>query len=173
MRSGVLAEFESEDAIVRAWGELSRAGFVRVTSFTPYAVRRLVGPAKPTAVLWVMLAAALLGGAGGYALQWWCNARSYPIDVGGRPLHSVVAFIPITFESAVLASSVTGFFAMLAACGLPHLSHPVFEVEGFERATVDRFWIGVDDRDPRFDEGVAGALLRLGALRCERVGAGR
>jgi hypothetical protein len=170
VRSGVLAEFPSEDALVRAWEELSRAGYARVTSFTPYLVRRLAGPPATTAVLWIMLAAALLGGAGGYGLEWWCNARSYPIDVGGRPLHAAVAFIPIAFESAVLASSVTGFIGMLVACGLPRLSHPVFEIDGFERATVDRFWIGVDEADPRFEEGVADTLLRMGALRCERLG---
>ena len=169
MHSGVLAEFASEDAIVAAWEELARAGYVRVTSFTPYAVRRIVGPPTTTPVLWIMLAAALFGGAGGYALQWWCNAKSYPLDVGGRPLHSAVAFIPITFESAVLASSVTGFFAMLVACGLPRLSHRVFEIDGFERASVDRFWIGVDETDPRFDEGVSDTLLRMGALRCARL----
>jgi hypothetical protein len=168
--SGVLAEFASEDAVVAAWEELARAGYVRVTTFTPYAVRRLVGPPTTTPVLWIMLAAALFGGAGGYALQWWCNARAYPLDVGGRPLHSAIAFIPITFESAVLAASVTGFLAMLVACGLPHLSHPVFEIDGFERASVDRFWIGVYDTDPRFDDGVSEALLGLGALRCERLG---
>jgi hypothetical protein len=102
-------------------------------------------------------------------VQWWCNAHNYPINVGGRPLNSAPAFIPITFESAVLAASLVGFFAMLALCGLPRLSHPVFEIAGFDRASVDRFWVGIDDSDPRFDEAVIGDLSRLGALRCERV----
>lgn len=117
-----------------------------------------------------MLVAALTGGGLGYLVQWWCNAVDFPIDVGSRPLDSAPAFIPITFESAVLAASVVGFVALLGTCGLPRLSHPLFEVEGFDRASVDRFWIGVDADDPRFDDGVAERLASLGALRCARLG---
>jgi hypothetical protein len=115
----------------------------------------------------------VLGGGVGYLVQWWCNARAFPINVGGRPLHSVPAFIPITFESAVLAASLTGFFSMLALSELPRLNHPLFEVEGFDRASVDRFFIGVDQADPRFDERVREELTALGALRCERLGGAR
>jgi Protein of unknown function (DUF3341) len=103
-------------------------------------------------------------------VQWWCNAYDYPLDVGGRPLHSAPAFIPITFESAVLAASLTGFFAMIVLSGLPRLHHPVFGIDGFERASVDRFWIGVERADPCFDETVREELSAAGALRCERVG---
>jgi hypothetical protein len=59
---------------------------------------------------------------------------------------------------------------MLALSGLPRLHHPVFEVEGFERASVDRFWLGVDEADAHFDERVSDELARLGALRCARLG---
>ncbi len=92
------------------------------------------------------------GAVFGYLLQWWCNGKSYPINVGGRPLNSIPAFIPISFESAVLASTLAGFVSMLWFSGLPRLSHPMFSVNGFDRATVDRFWVAVDSRDPRFDE---------------------
>ncbi len=170
MRSGVVAEFESPEALVRAYASLSRAGYALVTSFTPYPVRGMVERRVPTVIPWVMLVAGIAGGAGGYAIEWWCNARSYPINVGGRPMHSIPAFIPIAFESAVLAACVAGFVALLVVCGLPRLSHPVFAVEGFESASVDRFWLGVDAEDPAFGDGLADELRRLGALRCEAVG---
>ena len=44
------------------------------------------------------LAAGLLGGGAAYLLQWWINVIDYPLDIGGRPYHSALAFVPITFE---------------------------------------------------------------------------
>ena len=61
-----------------------------------------------------------------------------------------------------------------ALTGLPELWSPVFEVEGFERASIDRFWVGVDARDPRFDRAaVESALAELGASRIGWAGARR
>ena len=168
MRSLWMAEFESADALAKAFDALTREGYTRMTTYTPYAVKSVVSRLG-SVVPWVMLAAGCFGGVFGYLIQWWCNARDYPINVGGRPLHSVPAFVPIAFESAVLATCLAGFFVMLGYCGLPRLSHPVFSVDGFERASVDRFWIGVDAGDPRVDEGLPSLLLTLGALRCDRT----
>jgi hypothetical protein len=169
MRSGVVAEFGTAEALLRAHESLRRAGYTRLTTWTPYPVKGVLERLPESIVPWVMLVAAVLGGGIGYLIQWWCNARSFPIDVGGRPLHSAPAFIPITFESAVLAASVTGFGLMVAACGMPRLHHPLFEVRGFDRAMVDRFWLGIDDADPRFAEQVEEELTSLGAIRCERL----
>ena len=134
MDSGVLAEFDSPDALARAHDRLRARGYERLRSWTPYPVRSIVRQTPESPVPWLMLVAGLLGAGFGYAVQWWCNANDYPLNVGGRPLNSAPAFIPITFESGVLAASVTGFFAMLVVCGLPRLVHPVFTVDGFERA---------------------------------------
>lgn len=173
MRSGVMAEFASPEALERAYDLLEREGYTRLESWTPYGVKGLVRRLPESKVPWIMLVAGLLGAALGYLVQWWCNAVDFPIDVGGRPLNAVPAFVPITFESAVLAASLAGFFAMLGLCGFPRLHHPVFEVEGFERASIDRFWLGIDDGDPRFDlHLLPEQLTGLGALRCQRVGAG-
>jgi hypothetical protein len=170
LRSGLLAEFDSPEALVRAYERLILAGFTRLSSFTPYPVRGLVTKLPESKVPWIMLGAGLLGGGFGYLLQWWCNVRAYLINVGGRPLHSAPAFIPITFESAVLAAALAGFFVLLFFCGLPRLYHPVFTVDGFERASVDRFWLGVDGDDPRYSDALAEDLAALGALRTVRLG---
>jgi len=173
LRSGILAEFDSADALVRAYDRLQHAGYTRLASWTPYPLRALVKRLPESMVPWIMLGAGLFGGGFGYLLQWWCNARDYPINVGGRPLNSAPAFIPITFESAVLAASLAGFFVALGFSGLPRLHHPVFEIEGFERATVDRFWIGIDETDPRYSEELHRELAQMGALRSVRLGGAR
>jgi hypothetical protein len=170
MRAGVLAEFDSAGGLLRAHDALRSLGYSRLCSWTPYPVRGLFRDRSDSIVPWLMLGGALVGGGLGYWVQWLLNARIYPIDVGGRPLNSAPAFIPITFESAVLLSALTGFFAMLGINGLPRLHHRLFEVDGFERASIDRFWLGVDEADPRFEERVVDDLERAGAVRCQRVG---
>jgi len=164
----LMAEFDSPEGLERAWQALERQGYTRLTSWTPYPIKSLVRKLPESLVPYVMLAAGLFGALFAYLIQWWCNAKSYPLDVGGRPLNSAPAFIPIVFETTVLFASLTGFFVTLGFSGLPRLYHPVFEVEGFDRATVDRYWLGIDAADPRFDERVADTLTRMGALRCVR-----
>jgi hypothetical protein len=170
MPNGIMAEFESADALERAFDRMWAEGREDLRSWSPYPLRGLVKEMPASLVPWIMLAAGFLGGVAGYAIQWWTNAWRYPLDVGGRPLNSVPAFIPITFESCVLAASLAGFFALLHYCGLPRLHHPVFEIDGFERATVDRFWLWVSVATPQEDDRLAAELERLGAVRCARVG---
>jgi hypothetical protein len=168
MASWILAEFETSDALARAFASLRSAGYTRLNAWAPYPSKAMVTTLPESIVGWIMLGAGILGGSAGYLVQWWVNVRAFRINVGGRPLHSAPAFIPIAFESAVLAAAVTGFFALLWACRLPRLHHALFEVDGFERASVDRFWLGVDASDPRFDDHVTYDLATLGALHCTR-----
>jgi hypothetical protein len=79
------------------------------------------------------------------------NAIDYPLNVGGRPLHSWPAFIPPTLIVGMLWAAAAALIGMLALCRLPRLHHPLFAVPGFERATVDRFFLCIDADDPRFD----------------------
>jgi hypothetical protein len=167
MRTGLLAEFGTPEEMLHAIHDLRGRGYRRLDAFTPYPVpgveRALDLRRSP--LTWIVFPIAMLGAGLAYLVQLWCNAYDYPINVGGRPLHSAPAFIPITFESGVLVASLAGVFLFLLLSGLPRLYAPVADVEGFERASIDRFWVGVDDRDPQFLAGELERELReLGAL---------
>ena len=71
----------------------------------------------------------------------------------------------------MLVTGVIGFVVLLATMALPRPYAPVFDVEGFERALVDTFWIGIDDRDPAFDP--ARVERDLGELKPLFVGCAR
>ncbi|MFT3764302.1 MAG: DUF3341 domain-containing protein [Minicystis sp.] len=168
MMTGVLGEFEDPDALLAAIRELKKRGYRRIDAFTPYPVKGLDEALElPRSTLnWKVLPWGIGGALAGYWVQWFCNAYDYPLNVGGRPLHSAPAWIPVTFEMGVLFSAVFGVLIGLALTGLPRLYLPLFEAPGFERATLDRFLVGLDDADPSFSRYQAEEDLRaLGATR--------
>jgi hypothetical protein len=84
-------------------------------------------------------------------MQYWSSVIDYPINVGGRPLNSWPAFIPVTFELTILTAALAGLIGLLALCRLPMLYHPVFNVPEFARASSDRFFLCIEATDPHFD----------------------
>jgi Protein of unknown function (DUF3341). len=116
------------------------------------------------------LLGGIAGGVGGFFLQWYTAVVDYPINSGGRPLNSWPEFIPITFETTVLGAALVAVVTMLLANGLPRLRHPVFNVDEFELATRNRFFLCLRCDAPRFDAGTARAFLdRLHPMRVIEV----
>jgi hypothetical protein len=146
---GLLAEFATEVSFRAALGNLRAAGCVQLEAYTPYPVEPGVLPGAKTPMAWIMLLAGATGASGGFFLQWFA-ARDYPLNVGGRPLASWPAFIPITFELTVLTAALTGVLAFFCLAGLPRLHHPVFSDPRFKRASQDRFFICLRAGDPLY-----------------------
>ena len=158
---GLLAEFPSADALCAAARHARAHGYTRVEAYSPFAIEGLddiVGADKG----WIApltLLGGIAGGAGTYFLQWYAAVVDYPIYIGGRPLHSWPAFIPATFEITILGAAVAAVLAMLVLNGLPRLYHPLSEVEEFELASRNRFFLCLPARDPVFAPGPARDLL--------------
>lgn len=162
------AEFETGAAAVSAARRLREHGFERLDAITPYPLPELeetLGLGRPRLLLALVLGAACTGGALAYLLMWWTAAVSYPLDVGGRPLNSFVTDIPIIFETSVLSAAVTAFVATLVLSGMPRLDHPLDGVAGFDRTSIDRFWIGIDRSRAPDLASLPGLLEELGASR--------
>lgn len=168
MTAGVLAEFASAEGLLEALAVLRRNGYRRLESYTPYPVAGAdegLGLGR-SRLPWFIFGGGVLGAILGYGIQWYANVWDYPQNIGARPVHSVAAFIPATFEATVLGAALVAFLGLFVALRLPELWHPVFEIDGFERASVDRFWVAVDARDRHFDRGsVTGQLEGLHPLR--------
>ena len=80
----------------------------------------------------------------------------------------MLSYLIITFETAVLFGGIATFVGFFVAGRLPEPWNPLFEIDGFERASVDRFWLGVDVRDAKYLGAVTRAdLLATGPLRTE------
>lgn len=173
MKRGLIAEFRTATELVNAVSLLKEKGYRELETYSPFPVpgidQRL--QLKPSRIPAFVFGGGLLGAVLGYAIQWYANVWHYPQNIGGRPVHAVPAFIPVTFESAVLGAGLTAFFGLLAVLRLPRPWHPVFEVPGFERASIDRFWVAIDAEDARFGVGRSTrALEELSPLRVVPVG---
>lgn len=158
---GLVAEFESATALVKAARSAHEAGYRRMDAYSPFPIEGLseaMGYHR-TAMPLLILIGGIVGALSGFGLQYYCAVLSYPINVAGRPLNSWPSFIPVTFELTVLFGSLTAVFGLIALCGLPMPYHPLFHVPRFSRATSDGFFLCIESVDPRFEREATKSFL--------------
>ena len=150
---GLMAEFEDVGQLIEAARRTREAGYRQYDAYTPIPVEELaeVMHAHDNRLSWIVLVGGVLGLIGGYGLQYWTSVIDYPLNVGGRPLHSWPAFIPPAFETTILGAALFCVLGMLALNGLPMPHHPLFYVPDFTRASRSRFFLCIEARDPKFD----------------------
>ena len=158
---GIVAEFEDVTALVEAAERVRKAGYRRFEAYSPYAVKDLdkIVPGTNYVPI-IVLAGGFLGAATAWAMQYYIAAIDYPINVGGRPLYSWPAFIPILFELTVLFAACAAFFGTLALCGFPRPNFPLFNLPEFASATSDRFFLCIERADPFYEPRATSRLLR-------------
>jgi hypothetical protein len=149
-----MAEFHAPADVVAAARAVREAGYRKVDAYSPYPIEELAEALHfhHSRLPLLVLLGGIAGLVAGYALQYWAAVIEYPMNIGGRPLHSWPAFVVPSFETTILFAALTAVLGMLALNGLPEPYHPVFNVPSFALATRDRFFLAIEATDPKFDE---------------------
>ena len=158
---GVLAEFTTPDELLAATRRAYEAGYRRMDAYTPFPIEGLAAALgfQRTRLPLIVLLGGIVGGLGGYLMQYWIAAIDYPLNIGGRPFNSWPAFIPVTFELTILVAALAAVLGLLVLNGLPMPYHPLFNVPRFELATRNGFFLCIEARDPQFDRDATRRFL--------------
>lgn len=151
---GLIGEFDTPKELMAAARKVREAGYHHIDAYAPFPIEGLSQALglgrKHDLVPLLTLIGGLGGGLTGFFFQLWVSMSSYPMNIGGRPLNSWPAFIPVTFELTVLGASTFAVFGMLALNKLPQPHHPLFNVARFKHASIDKFFLCIEAHDPKF-----------------------
>ncbi len=127
---GLLAEFESPEALTAAAKKAREAGYRRLDAFTPFPIEGLARTLRlpRPKISWVGLIGGCSGCGFAFLMQCYTN-YDFPLNVGGRPLYAFSAFAVVMFELTILFSALSMIVAMLWQNGLPRLNYPLFAAE--------------------------------------------
>ena len=157
---GLLAQFDDPDSLIHAGTNAREAGYKKMDAYTPFPLHGIdeaIG-IRRTVLPFIVLAIGLTACAGGLLMQYYANAGDwspifpgYNFLIGGKPLFSLPANIPVGFEVTVLFSAFATFFGMWTLNKLPRLANPLHRISRFRRATNDRFFLLLEADDEKFD----------------------
>jgi len=113
------------------------------------------------------LAGGVLGLLASLSFQFYVAVFDWPLNVGGKPDNSTLAFVPVSFEITVLGAGLATVAALLLRCGLvPTVREPELEPS----ATDDLFALVLRWRHIAFDPQVERVLYEHGAREIVRKG---
>lgn len=180
---GLMAEFDSPSAIMKAAERVRDAGYRWWDCHTPFPVHGLdqAMGIRTTILPWITLGGGLIGAMLGMILQLFTNAagfeiwalvwvRGYEFLISGKPFASIPAFIPVTFELTILLSASGAALGMLILNGLPRWYHPVLKSDRFARCSDDRFFLVIEAKDPQYSRAKTEQFLQdLNPLSIEEL----
>ena len=180
---GLLAQFDDPDSLVHACDQARQAGYTKTDAYSPFPVHG-IDPAlgiKRTILPFIVLGIAMGAVVIGLGMQWYTNGGmknistaespvfpGYRFNISGKPIFSLPANIPVTFEVIVLSSAFAAFFGMWFLNKLPMLSNPLHRISRFKRATNDKFFLMIEQNDSKFDRSSTESQLNeWGAVAIE------
>ena len=169
---GILAEFRNPKELVDAAERVKDSGYSDFDTYAPFAIHGMDAAmgVKKSKLGWIVVAGGLAGGAGILWLMIWVMTDAWMLNISGKPLLNLPIYVPITFEITVLISAFAAVFGLLYLNGLPKLNNPLFNVDRFEKATDDGFFICIESSDTLFsEEGVKKLFTDAGATHIETV----
>ncbi len=159
----ISATYSAPNDIVAAAKAVKEAGYTKFDVHTPYPIHGLDGAMglKETKLGFVTLFAGILGAVAMISFASWVAIVDYPQVIGGKPYWSWPAFVPVTYEIAVLLAVLSTVGAMIVFFfKFPNISHPLHDTPYMKMVSADRFGVTVQAADELFDENKVRDLLK-------------
>ena len=158
---GMAGVFDDPNALIHAAEKVRAAGYTHWDCHTPYPMHGLDDAMglKPSPVPLIAIVMGFVGLAVAFTLTGGLSVLHYPIQIGGKPLLSWQAFVPIYFELFVLfaAFACLGCVVVLGKLGSWH--SPLHDSGLMELITGDRYVIVLESKDETYSEESARTLL--------------
>ena len=159
---GILAEFRNPKELIDAAKLINEKGFKYYDTFSPFPIHgmdKAMNLAK-SKLGWIVAVHGTLGLSAGFAMIYYMMVVDYPLNISGKTLMNIPAWIPVIFELTILLSAFGAVFGMFFLNGLPKLNHPLFNSENFKKATDDGFFVCIESEDPQYEEEKVKTLLK-------------
>ncbi len=147
--AGVMGIYENPHILVEAMDQVRKANYRYFDAYTPYPVHGLDAAQglKRSPLPFITFSAGLTGCILGFYLQYWTSVIDWPLIVGGKPMNSWPAFVPVMFECTILFAGLATVVGMFLLNRLPNQHRKAFD----PRLTNDQFAL-VIEASPGVDE---------------------
>jgi hypothetical protein len=165
---GTAGIWEDEHKFVEAARQVKKAGYAKVEAIIPFPIHGLDEALDiPLSFIpWVTLVFGVFGFGFGTWLTWWTSAVDWPLIIGGKPMWSLPAFVPIMFELTILFGALSSVGALIYLCGLPQVEPPVID----PALSSHKFGLFIPTNDSGYEAGKVEQLLRsLGANEVKKT----
>ena len=165
---GMAAIFLEEADVVHAAAQVRQSGFVKFDAISPYPIHGMEEACgiKRSGIPYVTFTAAIVGLLSGLALTYYTSVVNWPLNIGGKPLFSLPAFIPIIFELTILFAALASVAALFVVCKMPRIDPPVIDKD----LTCSKFAIFIPENDVGYSvERVERLFKELGANEIKKV----
>ncbi len=162
-KRGVAGIWLDEHKLVAAARKVRESGYTKFEAISPFPLHGIdEAMGIPMSFIpWITLIFGLFGFAFGTWFTWWASAVDWPLIIGGKPMWSLPAFVPIMFELTILFGALGSVGALLFLCGLPQVDPPVIDAT----LSSHRFGLFVPEDDTGFNSAQIEKLMRdLGAI---------
>lgn len=158
-KSFLVATFSDAETLLHAVRAVTQEDFRVYDVYAPYPIHGLDAAmgVRRTRLPWVTFIVGCCALTLALTFQFYTTVLDWPLNVGGKPDNSTLAFVPICFELTVLLSGLATVAALFLRAQLYPGKKELLFAEG---VTDDTFALVLRRREPTFDTHRAWRLLQ-------------
>jgi len=155
----VIATFSDADSLLGAVRAVRAENFRIFDAYAPYPIHGLdhAMGIRRSRLPWVTFLAGLMALTFALSFQFYTSVFDWPLNVGGKPDNSALAFVPICFELTVLIGGLATVAALFLRARLYPGKKESLPANG---VTNDQFALALRERDSFFNMEHLVAILR-------------